>query len=68
MHMIGGPSSTSSAPIKVPLLINSRQHEMELDTGAAITIMSEARYREVSCTHSGAQLKIKLIVWSVRGF
>ncbi len=51
MHTIGGPSS---APIKVPLLIYSRQHEMELDTSAAIAIMSEAKYHEL---FSKGQLK-----------
>ena len=33
-------------PIKIPLLVDNVLLEMELDTGAAITIISEAKYKE----------------------
>ena len=44
LHQIGG---SSTPPIKVPLVINGRLHEMELDTGAAVTIISEKKFREL---------------------
>ena len=38
MHAVDG---SKTPPIKVPLVINDKLHEMELDTGAAVTIISE---------------------------
>ena len=42
-YMVG---SSTMPPIKIPLLIDNVLFEMELDTGAAITIISEAKYKE----------------------
>ena len=43
LHMVGG---LAMPPIKVPLLVDNVLLEMELDTGAAITIISETKYKE----------------------
>ena len=43
LHMVGG---SAMPPIKVPLLVDNVLLEMELDTGAAITIISETKYKE----------------------
>lgn len=42
--MVGG---SEIAPIKVPLVINGKLHDMELDTGAAVTIISENKCKEL---------------------
>ena len=67
LYMVG---STSMAPIKIPLLVDNVVLEMELDTGAAITIISEAKYKEhfsatklresstILKTYSGERLKV----------
>lgn len=44
LHSIGGGATP---PIKVPLIINNNLLNMELDTGATITIMSERQFREI---------------------
>ena len=58
IHAVGG---TKSTPIKVSLRINGKQHEMELDTGAAITIMSEDKYKELfpGATLENSPVKLK---------
>ena len=43
LYMVGG---SAMPPIKVPLLVDNVLLEMELDTGAAITIISETKYKE----------------------
>ena len=43
LYMVG---STNMTPIKIPLLVDNMLLEMGLDTGAAITIISEAKYKE----------------------
>ena len=37
----------TTPPIEIPLVINDSPITMELDTGAAVTIMSEKRFREI---------------------
>ena len=66
--MVGGGTTP---PIKVPLVINDKPVCMELDTGAAITIMSEKQYKELFPevelresnvllkTYSGVRLSVK---------
>ena len=44
LYTVGGGSTP---PIKVPMVINDKPVCMELDTGAAMTIMSEAQYSEL---------------------
>ena len=67
LYMVG---STSMAPIKIPLLVDNVLLEMEVDTGTAITIISEAKYKEnfsatklresstLLKTYSGERLKV----------
>lgn len=43
LHTVGGGTTP---PIKVPLVINDTSITMELDTGAAVTIISEKHYQE----------------------
>ena len=43
LYMVGG---SAMSPIKVPLLGDNVLLKMELDTGAAITIISETKYKE----------------------
>ena len=43
LHTVGGGTTP---PIKVPLVINDTPITMELDTGAAVTIISEKHYQE----------------------
>ena len=62
--------SSMMPPIKIPLLVDNVLLEMELDTGAAITIISEAKYKEhfsetklkesstLLKTYSGERLKV----------
>ena len=45
---------TDSCPIRVPVVLNGVTHSMELDTGAAITVISEAKCREL---FPGARLR-----------
>ena len=46
LHSVGGEGG-ATPPIKVPLIINDKVHCMELDTGTAITIMSQKKYEEL---------------------
>ena len=43
LHAVVG----STLPYKVPLVINDVVHDMELDTGAAVTLMSESQFQEL---------------------
>ena len=43
LYMVGG---SAMPPIKVLLLVENVLLEMELDSGAAITIISETKYKE----------------------
>ena len=40
-------SGDNTPPIRVPLVVNDTALTMELDTGAAVTIMSERQYKEL---------------------
>ena len=42
LYMVGGGATP---PVKVPLLVDGKSLTMELDTGAAITIVSEKQYK-----------------------
>ena len=67
IYMVG---SSTMPPIKIPLLVDNVLLEMELDTGAAITIISEVKYKEhfsetklresstLLKTYSGERLKV----------
>ena len=37
----------ATPPIKVPLLVDGKSLTMELDTGAAVTIVSEKQYKDL---------------------
>lgn len=43
LYTVGG----ATPPIKVPLLVDGKSLTMELDTGAAITIVSEKQYKDL---------------------
>ena len=67
IYMVG---SSTIPPVKIPLLVDNVLLEMELDTGAAITIISEVKYKEhfsetklresstLLKTYSGERLKV----------
>ena len=44
LHTVGGGTTP---PIEIPLVINDSPVTMELDTGVAVTIMSEKHFREI---------------------
>ena len=44
LHAVGSPTSP---PIEVTLLINGKTHQFELDTGAAVTIMSQSEFQRL---------------------
>jgi hypothetical protein len=44
LHHVGG---SNTPPIKVPVTINGVDHSLELDTGAAVTIMSEGKCKQL---------------------
>ena len=67
LYTVGGGATP---PIKVPLLVDGKSLTMELDTGAAITIVSEKQYKDLFShlplkesqvllkTYSGEQLPV----------
>ena len=44
LHMVN--SSTSIPPIKISVVLDGTPAEMELDTGAAYSVMAENKFRE----------------------
>ena len=57
-------------PLFVTVNLNGKQVSMELDTGSAVTIMAESKFKEISsdslqesavdlCTYSGEQIQVK---------
>ena len=44
LYTVGGGATP---PIKVPLLVDGKSLTMELDTGAAVTIVSEKQYKDL---------------------
>ena len=47
LYTVGGGATP---PIKVPFLVDDKSISMELDTGAAITIVSEKQYNDLFFT------------------
>ena len=62
-------ATTATDPLRVTMNLNGKPTLMEIDTGAAISIMAEAKFREISkelqdsqvnlCTYSGEKLSVK---------
>ena len=57
-------SSSSTPPIKVPILLDGLQVEMELDTGAAFSLMAEGNFRQLFPSKELAPTKIHLCAYS----
>ena len=45
LYTVGGGATP---PIKVPLLVDGKSLTMELDTGAAVTVVSDKQYKDLS--------------------
>ena len=57
-------SSSSTPPIKVPILLEGLQVEMELDTGVAFSLMAEGNFQELFPSKELAPTKIHLCAYS----
>jgi len=66
-------TATSTDPVCVTMTLNGRSTVMEINTGAEVSITTEAKFREISeelqesrvnlCTYSGE--KLSEIMWSM---
>lgn len=61
LHAIGDHSPSS---IQVPLLINNKSHSMELDTGTAVSIISEGTCKELFATVALRESPIVLKIYT----
>ena len=57
-------SSSSTPPITVPVLLEGLPVEMELDTGAAFSLIAESKFRQLFPLRKLVSTKIRLCTYS----